>query len=355
MDEKREEQESPVCEIRTNPIVPTDAVIISTARSKRPVGEKKDNICPFCVGNEGMTPPAIAEIPDKKDWQIRIVNNKFPVLRNSVSLPGYAYGQQQAADGYGLHEIFIDHPAHDIKIHEMSGEHIALIFSTYRDRMKQIYQAFNRIKYISLFKNFGPAAGASIRHTHSQLLAMPIVPRDIIAEVRHTAEYYQKNSQCIFCDLINEMKSIEVTLYDWETKKIRRKINMGAYIIEASDRFIAIKPFASMIEWEVHILPLGHEANFLKANKEDMNDLAGLLKRTMTRLNAVLGGELQYNYFLHSLPRGNDYKDKAQSYHWHLEITPRTTIPSGIELSSGYFVNTISPEDAAERLRSVKL
>ena len=125
-------------------------------------------------------------------------------------------------------------------------------------------------------------------------------------------------------------------------------------MIERGEKFIAIKPFASRYEWEIHILPLSHQADFKDATEEDLGDFALVLQRTMARLDAVLGG-VQYNYFLHSIPHDRRFADNTPSYHWHLEITPRTSIPTGFELGSGLFVNTISPEVAAEQLRNVDL
>jgi UDPglucose--hexose-1-phosphate uridylyltransferase len=125
-------------------------------------------------------------------------------------------------------------------------------------------------------------------------------------------------------------------------------------VVERGEKFIAIKPFASRFEWEIHILPLAHHSDFVTTSDGDMQDLANVLRRTMARLDAVIGGA-QYNFFLHSLPHGAEYDDCRPSYHWHLEICPRTSIPTGFELGSGLFVSTISPEDAARQLRDVKL
>jgi len=135
---------------------------------------------------------------------------------------------------------------------------------------------------------------------------------------------------------------------------VRRKINVGQYVVERGEKFIAIKPFASRYEWEVHILPLAHQADFLDVRGEDLADLARVMQRTMARLDAVIGGA-QYNFFLHSVPHDSQRQANAPSYHWHLEICPRTSIPTGFELGSGLFVNTINPEQAAERLRAVDL
>ena len=352
-----------VREIRINPIVPSESVLVATARSMRPRKEEAPapydarpyvDTCPFCRGNEAKTPAPIAQVPPEGDWQLRIVENLYPVLGDDRENPGFAFGLQHTIDGYGRHEVIIDNASHGIRIHEMTEEHLVLLLSTYRGRMEQLYHANDRLRYVLVFKNFGPAAGASISHTHSQMIAMPVVPRNVLAEVRHSTEFYQNARQCIFCSLIDEALTFEATLYDRESGALRRKINVGQFVIERSKRFIAIKPFASRYEWEVHILPLLHQADFVDANPEDLADLAVLFKRTMARLNAVLGGA-QYNFFIHSLPHGKEYAASAPAFHWHIEICPRTSIPTGFELGSGLFVNTICPEDAAERLRNVVL
>jgi UDPglucose--hexose-1-phosphate uridylyltransferase len=125
-------------------------------------------------------------------------------------------------------------------------------------------------------------------------------------------------------------------------------------VVERGEHFIAIKPFASRYEWEVHIIPLVHESDFLNVTKDQFDDFAKVLKRTMKRLDAVIGGA-QYNYFLHTNPLDKHHDSCEKSYHWHLEICPRTSIPSGFELGSGLFVNTVSPEDAAKQLCEAEL
>lgn len=350
-------------EIRINPIVPTESVLVATARNMRPQKaedpvprdtRKHVEKCPFCKGNEDKTPPTIMAYPNETDWEVRIVENLYPVLGDDNRNDGLVFGLQQAIDGYGRHEVLIDHHQHGIAIHEMEESHLKMLFSAYQDRIGQLYQADDRLKFILVFKNFGPAAGASIPHTHSQIIAMPVVPENLHNEIHYSREYFRKQHRCIFCSLIDEALTYEATIYDRESGQVRRKINVGQYVVERGERFIAIKPFASRFEWEVHILPLNHQADFLDASPEDLDDLARVLKRTMTRLDTVIGGA-QYNYFLHSIPHANEFSDCGPSFHWHLEICPRTSIPTGFELGSGLFVNTISPEDAAEQLRAVTL
>ena len=358
-------------EIRLNPVVPSESVLVATARSMRPKKAEEPvtrdtrahvDRCPFCRGNEHLTPPAIATYTGKDavddagtgTWQIRIVENLYPVLGDDRPNTSLSFGLQQTIDGYGRHEVIIDHYAHGIAVHEMTAEHLCLLFQAYRARMRELYAGDRRLRYVLVFKNFGPAAGASIAHTHSQIIAMPVVPHNVQAEVDNSRRFYEKHDQCIFCSLIDEALTFEATIYDRESGEIRRKIDVGQYVIERGEKFIAIKPFASRYEWEVHILPLVHQSDFLRASDADLADLGRVLRRTMARLDRVLGG-VQYNYFLHSAPHGADAGANDASYHWHIEICPRTTIPSGFELGSGLFVNTISPEDAARQLRAIDL
>lgn len=350
-------------EIRINPVVPGESVLIATARSLRPKKEEPPvphdgrahvEACPFCRGNEGKTPPAIAQVPPSGEWRIRIVENLYPVLGDDQQNPNLAFGLQQTIDGYGRHEVVIDHASHGIRVHEMDEEHLGLLFSTYRDRMVALYSTNPSVRAVLVFKNFGPAAGASIAHSHSQIVAMPVVPYNIGAEVRNSAAYHEKTGRCIFCSLIDEALTFEATFYDRDSGIVRRKISVGQYIIERGRRFIAIKPFASRFEWEVQILPLTHEADFMNLSADDAADLGRVFRRIMARLNAVLGGA-QYNYFIHSLPHNPGAEARRLSYHWHIEICPRTSVPTGFELGSGLFMNTISPEDATARLRSVEI
>ena len=264
--------------------------------------------------------------------------------------PGLPPGIQQAIEGYGHHEVIIDHANHGITLHQMSNRHLALLLGVYRERMHSLYKTDARIRYILVFKNFGKAAGGSMPHTHSQLIAMPIVPHNVQSELECSQAYYHKTASCIYCTLIDEAMSLKTTIYDRRSGEKHQHYETAKYVVEQGKKFIAIKPFASRYEWEVHILPIKHRSDFLQSTPEELEDFAWVLKRTMTRLAAVIG-EVQYNYFLHTVPHINNSGDFARSFHWHIEICPRTSIPSGFEMGSGLFVNTVSPEAAALKLQ----
>ncbi|MBU3983065.1 MAG: DUF4921 family protein, partial [Proteobacteria bacterium] len=169
-------------EIRIDPIVPTQSVLISTARGNRPHKEElpptrdvRDYVasCPFCRGNEHLRPPAAFQIPVTGKWEIRAVENPYPILSDVPLPPEVTQGIQQAVEGYGHHEVIIDHPNHGIALDQMSEQHLVLLFAFYRERMRFLYNTDHRIRYVLIFKNFGKVAGGSMPHTHSQLIACP--------------------------------------------------------------------------------------------------------------------------------------------------------------------------------------
>ncbi|MDH5259478.1 MAG: DUF4931 domain-containing protein, partial [Gammaproteobacteria bacterium] len=330
MSQDNNDQDIGTRELRINPIIPTESVLIATARSMRPQKAEEAaprdtrhhvDRCPFCRGNEEKTPPEITRFPKEGDWAIRIVENLYPVLGDDRQNPDMIFGLQQAINGYGRHEVIVDHSQHGIAVNEMSQPHISMLFQAYQSRMKELYESDKRLKYVLVFKNFGPAAGASMAHTHSQIIATPVIPQNVQDEVEHSKKYYEKHHHCIFCTLVDEALTYEATIYDRDSGEVVRKINVGQYVVERGKHFIAIKPFASRYEWEVHILPLVHNSDFMKATQEELDDFANVLKRTMQRLDAVIGGA-QYNYFLHTVPLDEQYDDCQNSFHWHLEICP---------------------------------
>jgi len=245
----------------------------------------------------------------------------------------------------------IDHPNHGIKIHNMDIQHLTSLFTAYQHRMMMLYNSHPLLKHVLVFKNFGRAAGGSMAHTHSQFLGMPTVLQRVSAEMDGAKNFYDDHRECITCAIINESQTLGMTVKGNDFSTIVREIKPGDFIVDQSDYFIAIAPFASRHEHEVHIFPKNHNMDFILCDK--LADLAVLFQRVMARLNAVVPG-LNYNYQIQSL-RLPIFPEHSKSYHWYLEIIPRMHVHNGIEVATGLRVNTVAPEDAAEQLRNVQL
>lgn len=352
-----------VREIRLNPVIPMESVLIASASGNKPKKrhdefqlDVREHVaeCQFCRGNEHLTPEEIVQSPKDGDWQIRVVRNLFPILDDDYSLPDYELGLHRVIDGYGRHEVIIDHANHGIQLCEMEPAHLQALFIVYRERMKRLYDTSDSHKFVLVFKNFGPASGGSIAHTHSQVIAMPIIPANVEMEIESSRNLYKSFGRCIFCVLIDENLSHETTVFDTARREQKRKIEVGNYFVDQNDSFVAIKPFASRYPWEMHILPRSHSHDYRTISDQECLDLGNLLRRIMARLRSLLG-VVQYNYFLHSAPAGMSEPTEWQCFHWHLEICPRTTIPNGFELGSGLAINTLPPEEAVAQLRAVEL
>lgn len=356
-------------EIWLNPLNEKDFIIVAPARGRRPRKKDENRVprdtrqivdsCVFCRGNESLTPPTIMQVTSgkiegcetKKDWEIRVMANKFQILSPDGDVNGFTNGTYSCLGGHGDHLVVVDHWNHSIRLHEMDTQHLVNLMRMHQELMKNFYRD-ERIKYVLTFKNVGPASGGSVEHSHSQLIAFPLVPEIISNEIERAEGYYQKNKQCIFCRFIEDTDNeLAFNTFDNNKNPVVRTVDMRKLVIERSEKFIAIKPLVGKFDWEVHILPLVHSDDFLKSTSEDLADLVLVLKRTMERLNTVLDG-VQYNLLFYTAPRDVSC---GESFHWHIRICPRTSIPSGLEIATGLSVDIIDPLYAAEQLRNVKL
>jgi len=190
-----------------------------------------------------------------------------------------------------------------------------------------------RFKYILIFKNHGPSAGASLEHDHTQLIALPMVPKNVAEELKGSQDYFRYKGRCVFCDMI--------------TQEFQEK----ARIVQETEYFVSICPYASRFPFETWILPKFHSANFQHMNNEEKIDLAKILKDMLARLKKVLYNPA-YNFIIHSAPLSGDYKE---SYHWHIEIMPKLTRVAGFEWGTGFYIVPTPPEKAIHYLREVTL
>ncbi len=331
-------------ELRKDPVVGR-WVIISTERSRRPTNfgpvehEPIGGFCPFCPGNEDKTPPEVYAVranggqPNSAGWSVRVVPNKFPALQIEGSLDRRGEGLYDKMNGVGAHEVVIEGPGHDQDLADLSVEHIQQVLLAYRDRMIDLHKD-KRFRYVLIFKNHGAQAGATLEHTHTQLIATPIIPKSIQEELEGARRYYELKERCVFCDIVAQ-----------ETGE-----TPGRRLVSTTDRFLALEPFAPRFPFETWILPRRHDASYQNIDGPDeFRELATILKDTLDRLNQALDRP-PFNFVIHTAPVSDS---DLEYYHWHIEIMPKLTRVAGIEIGSGFYINPTPPEDAAQFLREI--
>jgi len=330
-------------ELRKDPVIGR-WVIISTEREKRPTDfpARTDRVdsrtCPFCPGNESSTPPEILALredgtkPDTPGWRVRAISNKFPALKIEGDLRREGVGIFDKMNGIGAHEVIIEMPNHDQELEELPVSQFAEVIWVYRERVLDL-QKDSRFRYILLFKNKGVAAGASLSHSHSQLIATPVVPKRVIEELDGAQRYYEYKERCIFCDII------------------RQELDDGTRVVTENDSFVALEPFAPRFPFETWILPKNHESRFPRITDDDINPFAAIMKDSLQRIEGVLGNP-PYNFMVHTAPHANHHE---LAYHWHVEIIPKLTRVAGFEWGTGFYINPTPPEYAAQYLREVKV
>ncbi len=318
-------------EIRYEPLKNV-RVLLAPGRQSRPIQLKFGNHdrgkekCPFCEGRESMTPPEIWALsddpgrkPDTPGWKIRVIPNKYPALMpGKKPRPQFIDSIYEKMDGIGHHELVIETPEHNMDISDHPVEFIAEILKVYRLRYRELWRE-PTTKYVQIFRNWGPLAGASLPHPHTQILAMPFVPeypqRELLAMKKRP----------ILCEML------------------QKELEHGKRIVGETDDFVAFAPFASRFAFETWIVPREHRPDFGEADDDELLQIAGLLKSIVTGLKRAIG-EFSYNLIVHSMP--------DRYFHYHIEITPRIAGLAGFEVGTGVNINTVLPEDAAWKIKS---
>lgn len=325
-------------ELRKDPASGT-WVIFSPERQRRPLffqpnGEDiltAEN-CPFCEGNEQMTPPEVYSIRDNGNangtgWRLRVVPNKFPALRVEGHLDRRPDGFYDKISGVGAHEVVIETTSHTKGVDELEQDAVTAIFNTFKKRISDLKQDL-RFRYINIFKNQGAMAGATISHPHSQIIALPVVPSRVKERLATAGAHYDAKERCLFCDIIHH------------EKKHKKRV-----LLE-NNEYIVISPYAPRLPFELAIYPKRHCASFEKTSKELLSPLAEIYSETVARINNALEHPA-YNLVLHNAPFGGKYDDY---YHWHLELTPIITGTGGFELGTHSYINPVPPEEAVKIL-----
>lgn len=340
-------------ELRFDPVKKKWSVI-ATERSRRPhdflVGReqfaesKKTEInCPFCYGNEMHTPNEIMAIrPSGKkndpNWLTRVIPNKYPAFGIEGELKRSGNGIYDTVTGIGAHEVIIESPKHEMHLADYDRHIMFNLFYTFRERIRDLSND-TRFRYIMPFKNYGQGFGANINHPHSQVIALPVVPNILKTKLKSAKEHYLHKERCIFCDILEQ-----------EQKDSSR-------IVYENQDFIAFCPYASCFPFEISIYPKDHSYSITKITESGLTSLADMTTEIFHRLDRVLE-DPPLNMVIHTSPplnyrlgRPNFWHSIRFDFHWHIEIAPRLTPHAGFEWGTGFHINPVRPEEAAEYLR----
>jgi UDPglucose--hexose-1-phosphate uridylyltransferase len=330
-------------ELRRDPVTGRWA-LVAPGRAGRPMGladagphcrtSGERTPCPFCEGQEHDTPNEVFAIrapgtpANGPGWQLRVVPNMYPAVR-----PGARGGASDSplfttAPAIGFAEVLIDCPAHIDNPTHLSDDQFRDVFCAYRERM--IALADPRLAHVAVFKNVGAEAGASLGHTHSQIIATPVVPALLQSELSGAESHHSRTGRCVFCDLV------EAELAD------------DSRLVARSENFVVVTAFAPRFAYEMWVLPIRHEPRYEAITDAAALELAILLKRVLRALDDARHSPA-YNWFLHTSPLR---VEELPHYHWHLEILPRTARPAGLEWGFGCHITTAAPERAAAELRA---
>ena len=332
-------------ELRREPIVGR-WIIFSTNRNKRPTDFKKsslksnDEVCPFCEGNEAQTPPEVFALrknhsaKDSPGWTIRVVPNKFPAVKESSENQLSALNFYNIMNAKGNHEVIIETPDHNRKMCSYTKNELNNILDTYKKRFLVLNNKKDT-KYLLLFKNEGPLAGASLSHPHTQLISLPLIPNRVNDEVTTAFNYYNKNHRCAYCDMIEaELTITERVIYE-------------------NKYFVAFCPYASRFPYEIWISPKKHNPFFENISFNEIKYLSDNLSCILKKIDLGLN-QPQYNLIIKTAPVTlNNHINSF--FHWHIEIIPRFNRMAGFECGTGYYINQTLPEHCAEVLRDTNI
>ena len=317
-------------------------VIISPERAKRPdqftrKDEKKvlaehDEKCPFCLGNENQTPEPVLVAGDKKDWKIRVVPNKFAAVNPTVNPERQNEGKFLMIDGFGMAEVVIETPRHNTNIALLSENEVLGVLSAYKERFAKL-SSDDRIDVVTIFRNHGLAAGTSLEHPHSQIIATPIVTPYVRQLMQQSLIYHDTYGGCPYCVMLEE-----------EMSQDRR-------VILESKHFVAFCPYASRVPFEIRIIPKRHYSRYDGITNEELMDLAYNVRTVLRKLYFGLK-DPDYNFIIRTSPTSDG---ELHYDHWRFLITPRITTPAGFEIGSGIYINSMPPENAAEFLRGISV
>jgi UDPglucose--hexose-1-phosphate uridylyltransferase len=317
-------------ELRQDPIT-RDWVIVNPERAQRPKDDgAARGACPFCPGNESLTPAAVDSLEEAGRWSVRAVPNRFPALRvDAPAAEAVPAGWRRRA-GYGHHEVIVESPEHDAALADMPPAQVRRVLEMYARRFRALAGRDGRVRQVVLFRNHGARAGTSLGHPHAQIVATPVVAPEMRRRMMDEVEFFDTTGACGMCHVL------------------ARELEAGVRVVHASRRFVTLAPFASRVPWHLQTVPREHSPSFLDVEAAALDDLAPHLRAVLGALRRQLG-DPHYNLVLVTPPLDQVHR---HANHWFIEIVPRLTTPAGFELGSRIVVNTLYPEQAAAELRA---
>lgn len=329
-------------ELRKDPIVGR-WVIIAPDRLTRPqlVSDEasiaSNGFDPFLEGHEDATTPEIMAYRNsgqrnQPGWRVRVIPNKFPAVTVEGQLDKRGIGIYDVMNGIGAHEVIVECPHREVKMSRLTVENIREVFWVYHDRLIDLKRD-TRLVHGLIFKNHGARAGASLDHSHSQLIVSPIVPITIQEELDGAAKFYNYRGRSIFSDMIQQERSTQER------------------VVLESEHFVVFCPFASRFPFETWILPKQQTSHYEDVTQPVIDDLGTVMKTLLMKFELGLD-DPAYNYVVHSAPFPSG---DLPHFRWHIELFPRLSRVAGFEWGSGFYINSVPPEEAAKFLRETEV
>lgn len=331
-------------EIRHDPLA-NNWVIIAPERLSRPGSEpvsedlsmgQAAQVCPFCPGNEAMTPPEIAAmraqgVHNDANWTSRVVPNRFPALQVEPQMKKMGAGIYDWIVGVGAHEVVIESRRHVIHGADLSEEEWLHSFLMLQNRINDLRNDFRLLSLVYI-KNQGAGAGATIPHTHAQILALPIIAPSLDIRLQNGMKYDHFHGRCGYCD------------------RLAQEIREEKRVVWSGERIVVYEPYASLFPFGTLFQSREHEACFERVSRETLVELSSSMSTVLGKMRLRLGS-CALQWVLYTAPlQGRNWD---HFFDWHIELRPVLYPIGGVEWGSGMTINPVAPELAAEQLRSV--
>jgi UDPglucose--hexose-1-phosphate uridylyltransferase len=321
-------------ELRKDPI--TRSWVIVGDDEERPV---PFGYCPFCPGSSNA-PQVISSVNSGHGATTAVVH-PAPLYRIEGEPHRRSEGIYDAMNTVGAHEVLVQGVRHDIELWQASDAEISQFLLLAAQRIQDLKNDL-RFKYVTLFKNYGVAAGQEFSHPVSELTATTFVPRRVLYELRASRDYYLDKERCVFCDTLNQ--------------ELRDPIR----IVESRGDYVALCPFAARVPYEIWVMPRKHQSSFERSvagHPPQLGDLSALIRRTLQRVVSLAEA---FHMVLHTVPNTYQksnilqyWKTVDEDYHWHLEILPILATKAKPYFLKEVYYTPVSSEVAAERLRKL--